>query len=218
MTAPGPDIAKSALIIVDMQNDFVHPEGSLAYRSRDNPASALDLPFMMSVVQPVKRLAGAFRHAARPVIYIAHVVRPDYADAQFPYWRLARPTGNRTFIAENTWGAQVVDDLKPRDGEHLVVKKGFGGFANTQLDTILRNLGVTTCVVAGVMTSVCVSSTVRGGVEHNYRMIVAEDAVADVVRDSHAAELRILARVFADVKPVAEIVATLAATGQKQAQ
>lgn len=211
MTAQRPDIGKSGLIIVDMQNDFVHPEGSLAHRSRDNPASGLDLPFMMSVIPQVKQLAEAFRQAARPVIYIAHVVRPDYADAQFPYWRLARPDGNRTFIAESTWGAQIVDDLKPRDGEHLVVKKGFGGFANTQLDTILRNLGVRTCVVAGVMTSVCVSSTVRGGVEHNYRMIVVEDAVADVVRDLHVAELRILARVFADVKPVTEVVATLAA-------
>jgi nicotinamidase-related amidase len=143
-------------------------------------------------------------------MYIAHVVKPNYSDAQFPYWRLARPDGNRSFIVEHTWGAQIVEDLRPHDGEHLVVKKGFGGFANTQLDTILRNLGVTTCVVAGVMTSVCVSSTVRGGVKHNYRMIVVEDAAADAVRDSHAAELRILARVFADVKTVGEVVAMLA--------
>ena len=91
----------------------------------------------------------------------------------------------RTFITEGSWGAQIVDELKPRDGEHVVIKKGFAGFANTPLDTILRRMGVTTCVVAGVITSVCVSSTVRGAVEHNYRMIVVGDGTADRDCDTH---------------------------------
>lgn len=103
-----------------------------------------------------------------------------------------------------------MDDLEPQDGEHLVVKKGFGGFSNTPLDTILRNMGVTTCVVSGVTTCVCVSTTVRGGVEHNYRMILIQDAVAEVSRDTHAAELKTMARIFADVKTTDEVVAMLA--------
>jgi ureidoacrylate peracid hydrolase len=206
----GPDIRKSALIIVDMQNDFVHPDGGFACVARENPAAGIDMPFLMGTIPHVQRLADAFREAGRPVIYIAHVVKPDYSDAQFPYWRLGlAPGGNRTFIVEGTWGAQIVDDLKPEEGEHLVVKKGFGGFSNTPLDTILRNMGVTTCVVSGV-TCVCVSTTVRGGVEHNYRMILVEDAVAEVSRDSHEAELKTMARVFADVKTTDDVVATLA--------
>jgi ureidoacrylate peracid hydrolase len=207
----GPDIRKSALIIVDMQNDFVHPDGGFACIARENPAAGIDMPFLMGTIPHVQRLAGAFRQAGRPVIYIAHVVKPDYSDAQFPYWRLGlAPGGNRTFIVEGTWGAQIVDDLKPEEGEHLVVKKGFGGFSNTPLDTILRNMGGTTCVVSGVTTCVCVSTTVRGGVEHNYRMILVEDAVAEVSRDSHEAELKTMARVFADVKTTDDVVATLA--------
>jgi nicotinamidase-related amidase len=202
----GPDIRRSVLIIVDMQNDFVHPDGGLACRARENPSAGLDVAFLQSAVPAVKQLADAFRAAGRPVVYIAHIVKPDYSDAQFPYWRLARPGGNRSFIAENSWGAQIVNALMPRDGEHLVVKKGFGGFANTPLDTILRNMGVTTCVVSGVMTGICVSSTVRGGVEHNFRMIVVEDAVADAVRESHVAELQILGRVFADVLRSDEVI------------
>jgi ureidoacrylate peracid hydrolase len=209
MTAgQGPQISTSALIIVDMQNDFVHPQGSLAYRADENPAAGLNVSALTATIPNVRRLVETFRHARRPVVYLAHVVKPDYSDAQFPHWRLARPGGNRTFIVENTWGAQIVDVLKPQPGEHLIIKKGFGGFANTPLDTILRNRGVTTCVVAGVMTSVCVSSTIRGGVEHNYRMIVAEDAVADVVSENHNAELKILARVFADVRPI-EMIETM---------
>jgi len=211
-TKAGPDIAQSALIIVDMQNDFVHPEGGFAHRARENPEAKIDLPFLMGTVPHVKRLIDAFRKAGRPVIYIAHVLKPDYSDAQFPYWRATRGSlsGNRTFIAEGSWGAQIIDELKPQEGEHLVVKKGFGGFSNTPLDTILRNLGVTTCVVCGVTTCVCVSTTVRGGAEHNYRMILVKDGVAEVHRDTHEAELKTMARVFADVKTTDEVIGMLA--------
>jgi ureidoacrylate peracid hydrolase len=211
MNPTGPDIDRSALIIVDMQNDFVHPEGGFAHRARENPEAKIDLPFLMGTVPSVGRLAESFRRAGRPVIYIAHVLKPDYSDAQFPYWRATRGSlsGNRTFITEGTWGAQIIDDLKPLPGEHLVVKKGFGGFSNTPLDTILRNLGITTCVVCGVTTCVCVSTTIRGGVEHNYRMILVSDAVAEVHRDTHEAELKTMARVFAEVKTTSEVVAML---------
>ena len=217
MNPTGPDIDRSALIIVDMQNDFVHPEGGFAHRARENPEAKIDLPFLMGTVPSVGRLAESFRRAGRPVIYIAHVLKPDYSDAQFPYWRATRGSlsGNRTFITEGTWGAQIIDDLKPLPGEHLVVKKGFGGFSNTPLDTILRNLGVTTCVVCGVTTCVCVSTTIRGGVEHNYRMILVSDAVAEVHRDTHEAELKTMDRVFAEVKTTGEVVAMLAGVGAR---
>ena len=89
------------------------------------------------------------------------------------------------------------------------MKKGFGGFANTPLDTILRNLGVTTCVMAGVTTCVCVSTTIRQGVEYNYRMIIARDAVAEVHRDTHEAELKTMARIFADVTTTDEVIELL---------
>ena len=206
----GPEISKSALVIVDMQNDFLHPDGGLAHRAREIPEARIDMPFLMGTIPNVKRLADAFRAAGQPVIYLAHLLEPDYSDAQFPYWRLGlAPGGNRPHCVRDTWGAQIVDALKPSEGEHLIAKKGFGGFSNTPLDTILRNLGVTTCVVCGVTTCVCVSTTVRGGVEHNYRMILAKDAVAEVSRDTHEAELKTMARVFADVRTTDEVVAML---------
>ena len=104
---------------------------------------------------------------------------------------------------------QIVDELTPQNGEHLIVKKGFGGFSNTPLDTTLRNMGVTTCVMTGVTTCVCVSTTVRGGVEHNYHMILVKDAVAEVSREAHDAELRTMDRIFADVKTSDEVLAML---------
>src|SRR5213592_4888321 len=101
---------------------------------------------------------------------------------------------------EGTWGAQIIDALQPRTGEHPVIKKGFGGFSNTPLDTILRAMGV--------------STTVRGGAEHNYRMILVKDAVAEINHETHEAELQTMARLFADVKTTDEVVAML--TGAKE--
>ena len=145
-------------------------------------------------------------------MYLAHVLKRDYSDASFPYWRIGiePASGNRTHCVEGTWGAQIIDELKPRDGEHLVIKKGFGGFApSTPLDTILRNMDVSTCVVTGVTTCVCVSTTVRGGVEHNYRMILVSDAVAEVSREAHDVELRTMDRLFADIRNTDEVIGSL---------
>ena len=84
----GPEIAISALMIVDMQNDCVHPEGGFARRAREAPEKGIDMPFLMGTIPVVQRLADAFRTAGRPVVSLAHMVKPDYADAQFPYGRL----------------------------------------------------------------------------------------------------------------------------------
>jgi nicotinamidase-related amidase len=209
----GPNIDRSALIIVDMQNDFLHPDGSFAHVAQQHPEAMIDMPFLVGTIPHARRLATAFRAAGRPVVYVAHVLKPDYSDAAFPFWRLGLEptTGNRTHCVEGTWGAEIVEELKPHEGEHVVVKKGFGGFSNTTLDTILRNAEVTTCVVAGVTTCVCVSNTVRGGVEYNYRMILVSDAVAEVSRETHEGELKTMSRVFADVKSTDEIVEMLEA-------
>src|SRR5712675_3257232 len=209
----GPNIDKSDFLIVDMQNDFLHRDGSFTHIAREHPEAKIDMPFLIGAIPNVKRLADAFRAASRPVVYLAHVLKPDYSDAAFPYWRVGiePASGNRTHCVEGTWGVQIIDDLKPQGGEHLVVKKGFGGFSNTSLDTVLRNMGVNTCVVSGVTTCVCVSTTVRGGVEYNYRMILVSDAVAEVDQATHEAELKTMARISADVKTTDEVIGILAA-------
>src|SRR5262249_16637459 len=122
----GPEIERSALIIVDMQNDFLHREGSFGHSAQEHPEFNIDMPFLTGTISKVKRLADAFREAGRPVVYVAHVMKPDYSDAAWPYWRLGMEpgSGRRTHCVEGTWGAQIVDELKPQEGEHLVVKKG----------------------------------------------------------------------------------------------
>ena len=101
------EIDRSALIIVDMQNDFLHPDGGFAYLAREHPEAKIDMPFLSGTIPQVSRLADAFRSAKRPVVYVAHVVKPDYSDAAFPYWRIGvdPSSGNQTFIVEDTLGS-----------------------------------------------------------------------------------------------------------------
>ena len=102
----GPEIGKSALIIVDMQNDFLHRDGNFSHIAREHPEANIDLPFLTGVIPNVKRVADAFRVAGRPVVYLAHVLKADYSDAAFPYWRVGiePASGNRTHCVEGTWG------------------------------------------------------------------------------------------------------------------
>ena len=78
------NIEKSALLIVDMKNDFLHRDGSFSHIAREHPEAKIDLPFLIGTIPNVKRLADAFRAAGRPVVYLAHVQKPDYSDAAFP--------------------------------------------------------------------------------------------------------------------------------------
>ena len=84
-----PNIDNSALLIVDMQNDFLHRDGSFSHIAREHPEAKIDMPFLVGTIPKVKRPADAFRGAGRPVVYLARVSNPDYSDGAFPYWRVA---------------------------------------------------------------------------------------------------------------------------------
>src|SRR6187431_1548356 len=97
----GPDISRSALIIVDMQNDFLHPDGSFGRLAAEHPEFGIDMPFLVSTIPNIRRLVDAYRAQGKPIVYIAHVLKYDYSDAAFPYWRLGiSPGGNSTHCVE----------------------------------------------------------------------------------------------------------------------
>jgi hypothetical protein len=96
-----------------MQNDFLHPDGSFSRIAMEHPEFNIDMPFLVGTISHVQRLADAFRAASRPVVYVAHILKPDYSDAAFPFWRLGlQPgAGNSTHCVEGTWGAEIIDEL-----------------------------------------------------------------------------------------------------------
>jgi hypothetical protein len=124
------------------------------------------MSLLAATIPMVRRLLDGFRNTRLPIVHVVTTHQPDYADAQWPHWRSHGLTSDgQALLLEGSWGAQIVDELTPRRGEYVVAKKGYGGFANPALNTILRFRGVTTCAVAGITTAICVSSTIRGGVE-----------------------------------------------------
>ena len=200
------DILNSALIVVDMQNDFLHKDGYFGKAAKNG--APYDMVFFASPATNIKRLAAAFRGAHRPVFFITMVLKPDYSDACFPYWRFPGAIGNK-FLVEGTWGAEIIAELTPEEGDHVVVKTGYGGFYNTPLASMLRNLKVGTCVITGVGTPVCVSTTCREGVSRNFLVVVVSDATASTDSKSHEAELLHLAHPFADVMTTNEVIGML---------
>jgi len=192
------DIGKSAIIVVDMQNDFFKPGGYFARRPEFKDFLESFRQLVSIAIPNIKRLTQRAKAAGRPVVYIQHVLREDYADACFPYWRCVPDCIEEKFLVEGTWGAQIIDELKPEVGDMVITKKGYGAFTNTPLDIYLRNLDVTTCIMTGVGTSVCVETTTRQGADLNYYMIVVRDATGDA-KVAHEASLNAIGPFFGDV-------------------
>ena len=105
--------------------------------AKKHPEVAIDREFLPSTIPSIRKLVEAFGAAGRPVVYLKHVVRPDYVDACFPYWRTSPDMDpiETQFIVEGTWGAEIVDELNPAPRELVVVKKGLNGFHRTPLET-----------------------------------------------------------------------------------
>jgi biuret amidohydrolase len=208
----GPDIKTSVLIVVDMVNDFLRNDAYIDRVRKEHPDVPIDLEFLASTIPNIETLEAAFRGAGRPVIHMKQLLEPDYADACFPYWRFPDEPGalKSQFAVCGTRGAETAEEVAPEAGEKMIIKKGYDGFYRTALETILRNLGVTTCVMTGVTTAVCVSATTRGGVERNFRMIVVSDATAEIRREWHEAELAILDWAYADIRTTEQVLEMLA--------
>jgi ureidoacrylate peracid hydrolase len=179
----------TAALIIDMQNGFVHPAGSTTAMGRG-------LPGIEHVVAETKGLLGAVRALDWPVIYTRHQFRPDFLDCP-PKLKAMFPPDSTPLVA-GSWDAAVTDDLMPLDGDTLVDKNRFDAFLFTDLEVVLRALGITRLLVAGVVTNVCVESTVRSAAQRDFDVTVASDCTA-AADGFHQPALRGMEAVFASV-------------------
>ncbi len=181
------DANRSALVIVDMQNDFCAKGGYLDYRGVDYTADR-------APIRPLKRLVPALRRENIPVIWLNWGVRPDLLNS-FPSLMHAHThdgtgaglgdtiPGGAPILRKGSWGAAVVDEINPGDRDIHVTKYRFSGFWDTELDSILRNLDVTTLFFAGVNADQCVMTTLQDATFLGYDALMLDDCVATTSPD-----------------------------------
>ena len=169
----------TALLVIDMQRDFLDPRGYAAM-------AGVDVARLRQTVAPVQALLAAARATQVRVIFTREGHRPDLSDC--PPAKLARsraagaeigstgPLGR--LLVRGEWGHDLIDEMQPLPGEFVIDKPGYSAFHQTDLDQILRAQGIQTLLVCGVTTEVCVHTTVRAATDHGYHCITVADACA----------------------------------------
>lgn len=197
------DPARTVMIVVDMQNDFV-AEGA---KLRSAQAAAM-VPLLTETLK-------ACRDQGIRVIYTAHVHRRDGSDMGL-YDDLYSPIADRSSLVDGTAGVEIFNDLAPAPGEHVIKKHRYSAFFATDLDLILREWGITTVIISGTTTENCCHATARDAMFHNYKVVFLSDATGtfdypDVGQGAlsadevHRATLTILAFSTAHVMTAAEM-------------
>lgn len=194
----------SALLVIDMQNGFVHPEGSL-------PSLGMGMPDIDRVIAENGAVIAAARAVRMPVIYTRSVFRPGMVDLPMRMEGLLPP--HFELLERGSWDADIHAALSPEAGEAVIDKNRYDAFLNTPLEQVLRTLGVSSVLVTGTVTSICVESTVRSGYMRDFDMHVASDCVAGAP-GQHEASLSIMGAAFANVLPWREAMAALTASAE----
>ncbi len=156
---------KTAMIVVDMQNDFVAS------------GAAMETPAARQIVPKIAESLRVCRDVGIKIIYTAHVHRRDGCDMGL-FDDLHPPIANRDALVDGTPGVEIYADLVPAAGEHVIKKHRYSGFFGTDLDIILREWGVDTVIISGTTTENCCHATARDAMFHNYRVVFLSDATA----------------------------------------
>lgn len=177
------DANKTALLIVDMQNDFCTKGGWMDTRG-------IDVSPNRKPIAPLQKLIASCRDGQLPVVWVNWGVRKDVLNIAPSVLHAHNPRGNETslanpvpnsrseILAEGSWGAQVVDELNPGEQDHQITKHRFSAFWDCETDAVLRNLGVSTLLIAGVNTDQCVMTTLEDASFLGYDTILLEDCTA----------------------------------------
>lgn len=167
-----------ALLIIDMQNDFVLP------------GSPVTVAGALATVPTIRRLLDAFRARAWPVLHITRAYRPDGSDVEL-FRREAFLRGPQYLLPGST-GADIVEELRPLLGEPVLVKPRFSAFMGTPLDLLLRRIGVRELVIAGTQYPNCIRATVLDAVCLDYTVTLVTDACSaqtDAVAQANIADM-----------------------------
>src|SRR5438270_6311852 len=195
------DPARTAGIVVDMENDFAAKGGMF-------DRAGADISGAQKAVAPTAKVLAAARQAGMKIIYLKMGYRPDLSDLGAPDsvnrarhlkfdvgQKIQAPDGRESrILVRDTWDTDIVPELKPQANDAVIYKTRFSGFYQTELDAILKKFGVKYLIVTGVTTSICVESTVRDAMFRDYLCVLLKDCMSepigqDLPRSNHEASL-----------------------------
>jgi nicotinamidase-related amidase len=173
------DPAKTALVLIEYQNEFTSEGGVL----HGAVSTVMDKTGMLP---KTKALVEAARAAGVTIMHAPITFAPGYGElSRHPYGILKGVVDGNAFV-KGTWGAAIVDDLAPAEGDIVIEgKRGLDTFASTNLDFILRSKGIETVIIGGFLTNCCVESTMRSAYENGYRVITLTDCTAATSAEEH---------------------------------
>jgi nicotinamidase-related amidase len=186
------DLSRTALLIIDMQRDFLLPGGF-------GETLGNDVSLLGAAVEPCRRLLSAAREKGVLVIHTREGHRADLSDAPraklergAPSMRIGAAGPMGRILVRGEPGHDIIPELYPIEGEPVIDKPGKGAFYATDLHSILRNRGIENLVVCGVTTEVCVHTTVREANDRGFRCIVPGDCCASYFPEFHLLGLRMI--------------------------
>jgi ureidoacrylate peracid hydrolase len=195
------DTAATAVLVVDMQNDF-GAKGGMFERA------GIDISVIRSAIRPTAKVLTAARQAGIKVIYLKMGYRPDLSDLGAPdsvnrarhlHMGVGKPVrapdgSESRILIRDTWNTEILDELTPQAGDVVLYKTRFSGFYRTDLDATLQRAGIKHLIVTGCTTSICVDSTVRDAMFRDYSCVLLADCMNepighDLPRSNHEASL-----------------------------
>jgi ureidoacrylate peracid hydrolase len=201
------DLGETALLVIDMQNDFGAKGGMF-------DLAGIDLSAIRSTIKPTAQILAIARSQGVPVIYVKEALSSDLSDAgplHSPFARMSKrlqmgleitaPTGELSRVhIDGCWNTDIIPELAPRTDELVITKRRWSAFHNTELDERLRAIGTRYLIVTGCTTSVCIESTIRDAAMRDYACLLPADCTAQPatrgVPSTHEASLQSITRSF----------------------
>ena len=198
MTLPKTADSKAAVIIIDMENAFVLP------------GAPFQIKGAMASVPACKKVLESSRENGIPIFYVKRIYRADGSDVEPGRWEKWNSNG-RAMSPGSTGltGAEYVDEIKPQPGDYTIVKQRWSAFMFTELDLILRRLGIEVVVLIGTTTPNCIRTTAYDGDSLGYEVIVVEDACSSNTPEIQAANIADMKNMGALIMSADEYAASL---------